>query len=114
MQPLAWLHPYTSPSGNYGTAFCTTMGGSVDLVSEDLRRLLINATYHLTGLAVPSNADVKYVDPFYPSFYGFLKDKKDYWKNMDMQPEDYGLGKSPYAEDPSGTPEWNFRPFPKK
>jgi len=33
---------------------------------------------------------------------------------MDMQPEDYGLGKSPYAEDPSGTPEWNFRPFPKK
>jgi hypothetical protein len=113
MQPLAWLHPYTSPSGNYGTAFCTTMGGSVDLVSEDLRRLLINATYHLTGLAVPSNADVKYVDPFYPSFYGFLKDKKDYWKKMDMQPEDYGLGKSPYAEDPSGTPKWNFRPFRK-
>ncbi len=114
MQPLAWIHPYTSPSGNYGTAFCTTMGGSVDLVSEDLRRLLINATYHLTGLEVPSNADVEYVDPFYPSFYGFLNNKKDYWKNMDMQPEDYGLGRSPYAEDPSGTPTWNFRPTPNK
>jgi hypothetical protein len=114
MQPLAWIHPYTSPSGNYGTAFCTTMGGSVDLVSEDLRRLIINATYHLTGLEVPSEADVAYVDPFYPSFYGFLKNKKNYWKNMDMQPEDYGLGKSPYAEDPSGTPEWPFRETPSK
>jgi hypothetical protein len=114
MQPLAWIHPYTSPSGNYGTAFCTTMGGSVDFVSEDLRRLIVNATYHLNGLEVPSEADVAYVDPFYPSFYGFLKDKKNYWKNMDMQPEDYGLGKSPYAEDPSGTPTWNFRPTPNK
>ena len=114
MQPLAWLHPYTSPSGSSGTAFCTTMGGSVDLVSEDLRRLIVNASYHLSGLEVPTNADVAYVDPFYPSFYGFLKDKKNYWKNMDMQPSDYGLGKSPHAEDPSGTPEWNFRPTPKK
>ena len=114
MQPLAWLHPYTSPSGAKGTAFCTTMGGSVDLVSEDLRRLIVNATYHLSGLEVPSDADVAYIDPFYPSFYGFLKDKKNYWKNMDMQPNDYGLGKSPHAEDPSGTPEWKFRDFPSK
>ena len=114
MQPLAWLHPYTSPSGAKGTAFCTTMGGSVDLVSEDLRRLIVNATYHLSGLEVPSDADVAYIDPFYPSFYGFLKDKKNYWKNMDMQPNDYGLGKSPHAEDPSGTPEWEFRDFPSK
>ena len=45
---------------------------------------------------------------------GFLKDKKNYWKNMDMQPHDYGLGKSPYAEDPSGTPVWNFRDSPSK
>jgi len=114
MQPLAWLHPYTSPSGNYGTAFCTTMGGSVDLVSEDLRRLIINATYHLNGLEVPSEVDVAYVDPFYPSFYGFLKDKKDYWKNKDMQPADFGLGKVPTAVDPTGTPSWPFRPLYKK
>ena len=112
MQPLAWLHPYRSPNGTQGTSFCTTMGGSVDLVSEDLRRLIINACYHLSGLDVPSNADVAYVDPFYPSFFGFLKDKKNYWRNMDMQPKDYGLGKSPHAEDPSGTPDWKFRDSP--
>ena len=114
MQPLAWLHPYTSPSGSEGLAFCTTMGGSVDLVSEDLRRLIVNATYHLSGLEVPTEADVAYIDPFYPSFYGFLKDKKNYWKNMDMQPADYGLGKVPTAVDPTGTPSWPFRPLYKK
>jgi hypothetical protein len=114
MQPLAWLHPYDSPSGTKGMTFCTTMGASVDLVSDDLRRLIVNATYHLTGLDVPAKADVDYVDPFYPSFYGFLKDKKDYWKNKDMQPADYGLGQVPTAVDPKGTPTWPFRPIPGK
>ena len=52
------------------------MGASVDLASEDLRRLIVNASYHLTGLDVPTKADVSYVDPFYPSFYGFTKDEK--------------------------------------
>lgn len=112
MQPLAWLHTYQSPRGSSGTTFCTTMGASVDLASEDLRRLLVNAAYHLTGLDVPSKADVAYVDPFYPSFYGYTKDQKQYWKKMDMQPNDYGLGKSPIAADPTGSPQWSFRPRP--
>ncbi len=114
MQPLAWIHPYTSPNGNAGTSFCTTMGGSVDFVCEDLRRLVVNATYHLTGLDVPARTDVGYVDPFYASFYGFTKDQKGYWKKMDMQPNDYGLGKSPHAKDPSGSPIWPFRDIPEK
>lgn len=113
MQALAWLHTYESPAGKKGTTFCTTMGASVDLVSEDLRRLLVNAAYHLTGLEVPKRADVGYVDPFYPSFYGFIRDKS-YWPGQDMQPEDYGLGKSPNAPDPKGTPPWPFRPLKKK
>jgi len=113
MQPLAWLHPYVSPQGNNGTTFCTTMGASVDLVSEDLRRLIVNASYHLTGLEVPESADVAYVDPFYPSFYGFLKDRKNYWMKQNMKPSDYGLGKVVSAVDPSGTPNWPFRPMKK-
>ena len=44
------------------------MGASVDLVSEDLRRMIINAAYFLTGRKVPENADVAYVDPFIPHF----------------------------------------------
>ena len=113
MQPLAWLHPYTAPNGKGGTTFCTTMGASVDLVSEDLRRMIVNAAYFLTGLKVPDNADVSYVDPFYPSFYGFIRDK-EHWPSLDMQPMDYGLGKSPNAPEPKGSPKWNFRDSPKK
>ena len=112
MQPLAWLHPYEAPNGKGGTTFCTTMGASVDLVSEDLRRLLVNASYHLTGLKVPKNADASYVDPFYPSFYGFIRDK-NHWPSLDMQPSDYGLGKSPTAPEPKGSPKWPWRDSPK-
>ncbi len=111
MQPLAWLHTYEAPNGKKGQSFCTTAGASVDLVSEDLRRLIVNAAYHLTGLEVPQKADAAYVDPFYPSFYGFIRDK-DYWKNADRQPSDYTLGKSPTMPDPKGSPDWPFRPRP--
>ncbi|MEM7011687.1 MAG: ThuA domain-containing protein, partial [Verrucomicrobiota bacterium] len=108
MQALAWLHPYTAPNGEAkGTSFCTTMGASVDLLSEDLRRLVVNAAYHLTGLEVPAAADVDYVDPYYPSFYGFIREE-GYFKNLNMKPEDYGLGKTPMVPDPKGTPDWPF------
>ncbi|WP_237607193.1 ThuA domain-containing protein [Roseimaritima sediminicola] len=112
MQPLAWLHSYTAPDGAaMGQSFCTTAGGSVDFVDEDLRRLVVNAAYYLTGQDVPAKADVAFVDPFYPSFYGFIRDK-DYWQRHDMQPADYGLGKSPVLPDPPGSPEWPHRPQP--
>ncbi len=109
MQPFAWLHPYTSPAGTKGQSFCTTGGASVDFLCEDLRRLIVNAAYHLTDREVPADADVAFVDPYKPTFYGFIREK-DWWKDADMQPEDYGLGKSPQRPDPPGTPEWNFWP----
>jgi hypothetical protein len=113
MMPFAWLREYSSPDGNTtGKAFCTTGGASVDFVSEDLRRLVVNAALHLTGQDVPKEANVSFVDPFYPSFYGFIRDK-NYWKEQDLQPADFGLGKTPHLPDPPGTPEWNFRPMPK-
>ncbi len=113
MQALAWLHTYTAPDGKtQGKAFCTTAGASCDFVSEGLRRIVVNAAYHLTGLEVPAEADVDYVDPFYPSFYGFIRDK-EWFKGLDMQAEDYGLGKTPHAPDPPGSPDWPHRPMPK-
>jgi hypothetical protein len=112
MQPLAWLHPYDAPDGTKGTSFCTTAGASVDFVDEDLRRLIVNAVYFLTGSDVPEKADVDYVDPFYPTFYGFINDK-DYYKNLNWKPTDLGLGKSPHREDPPGSPKWPFRPVPE-
>ena len=114
MQAFVWLHPYVAPDGKTkGQSLCTTAGASVDFVDEDLRRVIVNGAYFLTGLKVPEKADVDYVDPFYPSFYGFIRDKA-WFSGLDMQAEDYGLGKTPHAPDPKGTPDWPFRPMPKK
>ncbi len=112
MQPLAWLHRYTAPDGKTtGESFCTTAGASVDFVSEGLRRLVVNACYHLTGLDVPAKANVDFVDPFYPSFYGFIQ-KEGWYEKASRRPEDLALGKSPFSEDPPGSPDWPFRATP--
>lgn len=113
MQPLAWIHPYTAPNGTAGKSFCTTAGAAVDCVDEDLRRLIVNAAYFLMDIPVPEKADVEYVDPFYPTFYGFINDK-DYYRNLNLKPEDFALGKAPHREDPPGSPAWPFRPTPEK
>jgi Trehalose utilisation len=92
MQALAWLRTYTAPSGVTGQSFCTTAGASVDFVDEDLRRI---------------------VDPFYPTFYGFINDP-GYYKALQWKPETFELGKAPFRDDPAGSPDWPFRPRPGK
>ncbi|MES2924745.1 MAG: PVC-type heme-binding CxxCH protein [Verrucomicrobiota bacterium] len=95
LMPLAWLREYTAPNGTTkGKAFCTTLGASVDFADEDLRRMLVNASFHLTGLKVPDKADVGYIDPFQPTNYSAINEK-DYYKNRNLKPDDYVLGKSP-------------------
>ncbi len=102
MMPLAWLRDYKTPDGKgKGQAFTTTMGAAVDFLSEDLRRTIVNASFFLTGVEVPAEADVTPVDPFNPTFYGFIKDK-NYYQKLDLQPEDFALGKSPQVGLPDG------------
>ncbi len=84
----------------------------MDFVCEDLRRLIVNAAYHLTDQDVPTKAYVDFVDPFYPSFFGFIK-SKGYCKDANLKIDDFGLGKTPHLPDPKGSPEWNFRPVPE-
>lgn len=108
MMPLAWIREYTSPGGAKGQAFCTTMGASVDLVSADARRLIVNASYFLAGLDVPKAANVDFVDPYYPSFFGFIGNK-EHWANRNLRLSDFALGKTPPADDPPGSPDWPFR-----
>jgi type 1 glutamine amidotransferase len=108
MMALAWTRQYTSPGGTKGQAFCTTLGAGVDFMSADARRLVVNAAYQLTGIEVPAAANVDFVDPFYASFYGFIRDKT-FWRKRNLHPADFALGKSPVAVDPPGTPDWPFR-----
>jgi hypothetical protein len=49
MVPVAWTNSYTTPSGKTARVFVTTMGAADDLLSEPLRRLLVNATLWAVG-----------------------------------------------------------------
>jgi len=90
--PVAWTRSYTSPDGNKkGQSFCTTMGASVDLKNEDLRRLLVNASYFLLNLPVPAKADVTIVDPYEPTMFGF-NTAPDFYKNRNFQVSELTLG----------------------
>lgn len=107
MQPLAWLHTYEAPDGVKGRSLCTTAGAAVDLVDRNLRRLIVNAAYYLTGLEVPQNANVDYIDSYDPSFYGFTN--QEFWSKRSLKISDFELGKSPARLDPPGSPEWPYR-----
>lgn len=94
LMPLAWVYEYTAPDGKTkGQSFCTTLGASVDFADEDLRRLVVNAAYHLVGSKVPEKADVGYVDAFEPTFYG--NNSGEHYKKLNRKPADYALGQSP-------------------
>jgi type 1 glutamine amidotransferase len=78
LMPLVWTREYKGDEGRTSKIIATTAGAAVDLQNEGFRRLLVNACYCTTGLAdkLPAKADVDYVDPYAPSFFGFGKGKK--------------------------------------
>lgn len=71
--PMAWIKTYTGETGNTSRVFNTTMGASVDLESEGLRRLLVNGIYWCVGLEdhIPDKAHVDYVVEYKPTMFGF-------------------------------------------
>jgi hypothetical protein len=81
MMPVAWTKTYTTKSGKTGRVFTTTMGASQDLLSEGLRRLLVNASYWALGLEdrIPAKATVDIVGEYKPlpfKFGAFVKGVK--------------------------------------
>jgi hypothetical protein len=87
MMPVAWVRSYTGESSKTSKIFTTTMGAAVDLESEGLRRLLINAAYWAVGFGakIPSKANVDYVGEYKPGWFGFGKFKPG------LKPEDLAL-----------------------
>jgi hypothetical protein len=78
MMPLIWVRNFTTDSGKASRVICTTMGASVDLENEGLRRLCVNACYWGLGLEdkIPARSDVAYVGEYKPSFFAAGKFKK--------------------------------------
>lgn len=87
MMPVAWLRDYRTETGKSAKIFTTTMGAAVDLENEDLRRLLVNASYWLAGLEVkmPDKANVEFVGEYHPLWFGFGKFKHG------IRPDDLAL-----------------------
>ena len=71
MQAIAWTRAYANEAGKTNQVLTTTMGSATDLQDEELRRLLVNASYRFTGQKVPKKADVALVGTFKPTAYGF-------------------------------------------
>ena len=86
--PVVWTRVNENDFGKGNKVLCTTMGSATDLQNEGLRRLLVNAAYSFTGLDVPAKADVEYVDPYQPLFYGFNGFRKG------LKVSDQALGKA--------------------
>lgn len=76
MMPMIWVRDYKAESGKVCRTLTSTIGAAVDMESEGLRRLFVNACYWMTGLEVPQKADVAYVGEFKPTFFGFNKARK--------------------------------------
>ena len=72
--PLAWIKDYTGDEGRLSRVFCTTMGASTDLLSRDLRRLLVNAAYWAMQMEerIDSGSSVDPVGPYEPTKFGFF------------------------------------------
>ncbi|HEU5147680.1 MAG TPA: ThuA domain-containing protein [Chryseosolibacter sp.] len=77
--PIAWVKDYTSEAGNTGRVFATTLGASIDLKSEDLRRLLVNGCYWALGMdaVIPEKSNVTLDNKFSPTMWGMDGFKKN-------------------------------------
>lgn len=75
LMPIAWIKSHTLENGKKAKIFTTTMGASVDLLSEDLRRLIINASYWTVGLEskIPDKNDAQVIGEYNPTMFGFGK-----------------------------------------
>jgi hypothetical protein len=84
---VAWTRKHKWPNGKTSHIFTSTMGAATDLKSAGLRRMIVNATYAGLGMKVPKEANVDYVDPYKPLFYGFNSFRRG------IKPADHALGK---------------------
>lgn len=84
MQPIAWTRDWTGPEGKVCKTMTTTMGASVDLLNEGVRRMLVNAVLWEQKLEIPAKTDVTLVGDYQPLMYGFNGGKKG------MKPADLG------------------------
>ena len=83
LMPIAWTKSYQLPGGIQGKAFASTIGSSSDLLTEGVRRLLVNGLFWAMELPVPPKANVDIVGDYFPTRYEFREDA--YWTERQMK-----------------------------
>jgi type 1 glutamine amidotransferase len=92
MMPIAWTRTYTTPQGEKGRVFTTTMGASQDFVAPGLRRLVVNAVYWCLSMEdqIAAEPTVDFVGDYEPTPFGFQREP-GYWSGVGRRPEVYAL-----------------------
>ncbi|MFT4537807.1 MAG: hypothetical protein ACI841_001307 [Planctomycetota bacterium] len=87
MIPIIWTREIALPDGGTRRTICSTIGASQDLLSNDLRRCLINSCYWGLGLEsqIPEQSDARLVGTYEPTPFGFGKYTRGIW------PKDHAL-----------------------
>ena len=86
LMPIAWTKSYQLPGGKQGMAFASTIGSSSDMLTEGVRRLLVNGVFWAMELPVPPKANVDLIGDYNPTQYQFREDA--YWDSKQMKIED--------------------------
>ena len=87
MPPIVWTKSYQISNGKKGQSVTSTIGAATDMVDEEVRRLFVNATYHLLNLDVPQKAKVDFVGKYAPSAFAFHTD--EYWEEKGLKVSDH-------------------------
>jgi len=83
MMPIVWTKSYQIPGGKKGKAITSTIGSSTDMLSEGVRRLLVNSVFWGLDKSVPSKANVEIVGAYNPKRFSFQK--KGYWEERKLK-----------------------------
>jgi len=82
MMPIAWIKTYRIPDGLRGKVFATTIGSSTDLLSQGVRRMMVNAVYWGVNKTVPEAANVDIIGQYEPTKFAFQDDA--YWDRLNV------------------------------
>jgi type 1 glutamine amidotransferase len=85
--PAAWTKTYTGEKGKTSRVFTSTMGHSVDFLSEGFRRLMVNACYWCMEMPdkIPAKSNVNILGKYEPNRIGFNNEKTG------VKPADHAL-----------------------
>jgi hypothetical protein len=73
LMPLVWIKNFKAESGKTCRIFTTTLGAAVDMESEGLRRLLVNACYWGVKMEdkINGQSSVDIIGTYKPTMFGF-------------------------------------------